>query len=374
MAALSGLKILDLSRVLAGPWATQLLAELGATVIKVEGEQQEDETRSWGPPFLGDLSAYFACCNRNKILKILDLKSQSDHKKLMKIAETCDVVVSNFLPRTQKSLRLTHRDFRKVQPKIVTCSITGFSPRGSYADRPGYDFAIQALSGLMSITGEVNGAPMKCGVAVVDVLTGLYAVCGILAAVHAGGPRNIDVNLMHVALASQINVIQAHLITKKPAKRYANAHAQIAPYEMFEAKDGNIVIAVGNDRQFRRLAETLQNRKLHENKYSSNPLRIKNRKTLASIINSCTRGYSLKNLCRMLDAAEIPNSPVLDHGAALRWLEAAGSDSVVKFLPFKGKKKLAFIRNPINGLPLAKPALPPKRSSPRQSKQRRVLL
>ena len=248
--------------MLAGPYATQLLGDLGAEVWKVERPGRGDETRGWGPPFVQGESAYFLSVNRNKRSAALDFASVPDREAILRAARAADVVVENFLPGDLEPFGLDAAALRRANPDLVTCSITGFGQDGPYAALPGYDAVLQGFTGLMSVTGETAGPPLKVGVAVVDVLTGAHAAAAILASLVGrslgrGGDR-IDMALFEVGVASLVNVAQAALATGEPARRHGNAHPHIVPYQTFEASDGALVVAVGNDDQWRRLCAALE--------------------------------------------------------------------------------------------------------------------
>ncbi|HEV3005733.1 MAG TPA: CoA transferase, partial [Pirellulales bacterium] len=264
---LAGLKVLDLSRVLAGPVCTQLLADLGADVVKVERPGAGDDTRQWGPPFLdGDgPSGYYLSCNRGKRSLALDLNHPEGREVADDLIRRADVLVENFLPDSLARLGLGPERLKQLNPKLVSCSISGYGRTGPLAAVPGYDLMMQASAGIMSITGEPEGAPMKVGVAISDVLTGLYAAASVLAGLYAnlaqsaddGGPQSsqawaFDLALADCTLASLVNVVQGTLLTGERPQRWGNAHPQIVPYEVFATSDGHIVLAVGADRQWER--------------------------------------------------------------------------------------------------------------------------
>jgi crotonobetainyl-CoA:carnitine CoA-transferase CaiB-like acyl-CoA transferase len=259
---LDGLTVLDLSRVLAGPYATQLLGDLGAEVWKIERPGLGDETRAWGPPFVAGESAYFLSVNRNKKSAALDFDDPAQLAAVKRAARIADIVVENFLPGDLARFGLDAAMLRSERPELIVCSITGYGQDGPYATRPGYDAVLQGFTGLQSITGEETGPPLKVGVAVIDVLTGAHAAGAILGAlvgrVRHGVGAHLDIALFEVGVASLVNVTQAALASGQPARRYGNAHPQIVPYQTFEAADGAMVIAVGNDEQWSRLCDALE--------------------------------------------------------------------------------------------------------------------
>ena len=322
---LSGVRILDLSRVLAGPWATQTLADLGAEVIKIERPGAGDDTRHWGPPFTtradgsrGD-AAYFLCANRGKKSVELDIATPDGAAAVRELAKTCDVVVENFKTGGLRKYGLDHDSLLAINPRLVCCSITGFGQDGPDAHRAGYDYMIQAMGGLMSITGQPDGAPgaepMKVGVAVVDLFTGLYASNAILAALlHAratGEGQHIDIALFDVQAAMLANQATNFFVSGKAPTRMGNAHPNLAPYQPFPCTDGMVVIAVGNDGQFRALAGALEAPGLGEDpRFLTNALRIEHRAVLTAELSALTAGRTMHGLMAALEAAGVPCGPV----------------------------------------------------------------
>ena len=322
---LAGVRVLDLSRVLAGPWATQLLADLGAEVIKIEKPGAGDDTRGWGPPFTtkadggkGD-AAYFMCANRNKKSVALDISTPDGAEVARRLAAQSDVVVENFKTGGLKKYGLDFASLSAGNPKLVYCSITGFGHTGPNAGRAGYDYMIQAMGGLMSITGQPDGAPgaepMKVGVAVVDLFTGLYASNAILAALlHAratGQGQHIDLALFDVQAAMLANQATNWFVSGVSPGRMGNAHPNLAPYQPFPASDGSVVIAVGNDGQFRSLCRALGAPEMGEDpRFSTNALRVEHRTALAPAISALTAGLTMAELFAALDAAGVPCGPI----------------------------------------------------------------
>ncbi|MBA4803755.1 MAG: CoA transferase [Brevundimonas sp.] len=322
---LSGVRVLDLSRVLAGPWATQTLADLGAEVIKIERPGAGDDTRHWGPPFTtradgsrGD-AAYFLCANRGKKSVELDIASPEGAAAVRELAKTCDVVVENFKTAGLRKYGLDHDSLLAINPRLVCCSITGFGQDGPDAHRAGYDYMIQAMGGLMSITGQPDGAPgaepMKVGVAVVDLFTGLYASNAILAALlHAratGEGQHIDIALFDVQAAMLANQATNFFVSGRAPTRMGNAHPNLAPYQPFPCTDGMVVIAVGNDGQFRALAQALGAPGLGADpRFLTNALRIEHRAVLTAELSALTAGRTMHGLMTLLEAAGVPCGPV----------------------------------------------------------------
>ena len=312
---LEHIKVLDLSRVLAGPYCTMLLADLGAEVIKVERPGTGDDTRQWGPPFAGGESTYYLSCNRNKKSITLNLKSDRGRAIAAELAAQSDVVVENLLPGTLSEYGLGYETLRQANPRLVYCSITGFGQNGPYRDRPGYDLLVQAMGGVMSITGESDGEPMKVGVAISDVTSGLYAAVGILSALNArertGVGDRIDISLLDSTVSWLANVASAFLVTGSVPKRYGNAHASIVPYQTFAAADGHIVVAVGNDGQWERLCGALERPDLAaDERFRTNALRVKNRDALIADLERFFAARPAADWLARLERAEVPAAPV----------------------------------------------------------------
>jgi crotonobetainyl-CoA:carnitine CoA-transferase CaiB-like acyl-CoA transferase len=317
-APLSTVRVLDASRVLAGPFCGQLLADLGADVIKVERPGQGDETRAWGPPFAGDLSAYFLSCNRGKRAITLDLARPEGLELLYRLVQKSDVLLENFRSASAKKLGLNPERLLTENPRLIVCSISGFGRTGPWSDVPGYDFAIQGLSGLMSITGPVEGPPCKVGVAVTDVLTGLYAATAVLACLHArsqsGHGYTIDLALLDCAVAAQVNVVQAYLTSGVVPPRQGNAHLQIVPYQAFKTADDWLILAVGNDGQWQRFCSAAECPDLAADaRFNTNVQRVENRAALVPLIEAEMRRRSRDEWQQRLTAAEVPHAPVLDY-------------------------------------------------------------
>jgi crotonobetainyl-CoA:carnitine CoA-transferase CaiB-like acyl-CoA transferase len=323
---LAGLRVLDLSRVLAGPLCTQLLADLGAEVVKVERPGTGDDTRSWGPPWAegpaGRESAYFLCANRGKRSAAVDLATGEGRALVRSLALEADVVVENFAPGTLERWGLGYEALAGDNPGLVLCSITGYPSEGAEAGRPGYDFALQARTGWMAITGEPAGEPVKAGVAVVDVLSGQYAAIGILAALRererSGRGQRIEVSLFDAGIAGLVNVAQAALVTGREPARWGNGHATIVPYQAFRASDRSFVVAVGNDAQWRRLCAAVGADVLAEDaRLATNPGRIEHRQLVVDALAAIFRTESAGRWLRALDDAGVPCAPVQGVGEAL---------------------------------------------------------
>jgi len=349
--ALDGLKVLDFSRVLAGPFATMMLGDLGAEVIKVERPDGGDETRSWGPPFdERGQATYFLSVNRNKRSVVLDLKDEADLERARELAGAADVLVENFRPGLMAGLGLAYEDLESGNPGLVYCSITGFGP-GEGARLPGYDLLVQALGGLMSVTGEPDRDPQKVGVALVDILTGLFATSGILAALRhrdrSGQGQKVEVSLLASLLGALVNQASAYTAGGVVPHRMGNAHPSISPYELYDARDGQLVIAVGNDRQFRALCEAIGRPELAvDARFATNPDRVANRVQLRNELDLALSEQPADHWSEVLTAARVPAGPVNDVGAAFRLADELGLDPVVEIGDGNGAPT-PLTRNPI---------------------------
>jgi len=328
MGALSHIRVLDLSRVLAGPWAGQILADLGADVIKVERPVCGDDTRSWGPPFLKDETgqntteaAYYLSANRNKQSVTIDFTRPEGQRLVRELVAKSDIVIENFKVDGLAAYGLDYASLKAVNPKLIYCSITGFGQTGPYAKRAGYDFMIQGLGGLMSLTGrpdgDEGGGPVKVGVALTDILTGLYSTTAILAALahrdQSGVGQYIDMALLDVQVACLANQAMNYLTTGVAPKRLGNAHPNIVPYQDFPTADGNFILTVGNDSQFRKFAEVAgQSRWATDPRFLTNKLRVANRSELIPLIRQATVFKTTAQWVDKLEAAGVPCGPVND--------------------------------------------------------------
>jgi crotonobetainyl-CoA:carnitine CoA-transferase CaiB-like acyl-CoA transferase len=326
--ALSHIRVLDLSRVLAGPWAGQILADLGAEVIKVERPGSGDDTRHWGPPYIKDAegndsreAAYFQCANRNKQSLTLDFTQAEGQRLVRELAAQCDVVLENFKVGGLAAYGLDYESLKAVNPRLIYCSITGFGQDGPYAKRAGYDFMIQGLGGLMSLTGKPDGedgsGPMKVGVALTDILTGLYATVGVLAALNAreqsGQGQYIDVALLDVQVACLANQAMNYLATGNAPKRLGNAHPNIVPYQDFPTADGDFILAVGNDGQFRKFCEVAGLPALPDDpRFATNKARVAHRAELIPLLRQTTVFKTTAEWVALLEAAGVPCGPIND--------------------------------------------------------------
>ncbi|WP_029098489.1 CaiB/BaiF CoA transferase family protein [Brevibacillus thermoruber] len=344
--ALQGITVLDLTRVLAGPFCTMILGDLGADVIKVEAVGSKDDTRAWGPPFAGGESAYYLCANRNKRAITLNLKSAKGQDAFKKLAAGADVVVQNFKTGTLERLGLGYDTLKRINPQIILASITGFGQTGPYKNEPGYDYIIQAMAGLMSISGDERSGPLKVGVAIADVLTGLYAAIGILAALHersySGEGQQLDVSLFDAQLSALVNVASSYLTTGAVPRRLGNQHPHIVPYQVFPTRDGEMVVAVGNDAQFRKLAEALGMPELAaDERYRTNADRLRHRDGLVAVISAVMKAKPTTHWRARLQAAGIPHGPINDLQAVFADPQVQARNMVVEMAhPTAGSVKL----------------------------------
>jgi crotonobetainyl-CoA:carnitine CoA-transferase CaiB-like acyl-CoA transferase len=348
---LGELRILDFSRILAGPFATMMLADLGADVIKVERPGAGDETRGWGPPFDAQGRAtYFQSVNRNKHSVVLDLSDADDLGRARELAGSADVIVENFRPDVMDKLGLGYATLAADNPSLIFCSITGFGA-GAGAELPGYDLLVQALGGLMSITGSPDGEPQKVGVALVDVLAGLFASVGILAALRhrdrTGEGQRVEVNLLSSLLAGLVNQASAYTIAGAVPSRMGNAHPSISPYELYGTGDGDLVVAVGNERQFTALCEVLDAPELAADpRFGSNSDRVTNRDALKAELLRRLAVAPASEWAARLTAARVPAGVVNDLAGAFALAASVGLDPIVQ-VPGADGSTVALTRNPI---------------------------
>jgi len=319
-APLEGITVVELARILAGPWAGQTLADLGATVIKVEAPEGDD-TRRWGPPFIardGEASAaYFHACNRGKASVIADFRDDAQLAAVKRLIDRADVVIENFKVGGLAKFGLDHAACAARNPGLIYCSITGFGQDGPYKDRAGYDYIIQGMSGLMSVTGEPDGLPQKTGVAITDLFTGLYAANAVLAALHmrgrTGQGQQIDLSLLDCAVAVTANQAMNYLATGQAPRRLGNAHPNIVPYQVFACADGHVIIAVGNDGQFRRLVTALGQPDLADDPaFAGNPARLDNRDALVARLAAALADRTRAAVLELCEAGGVPAVPIND--------------------------------------------------------------
>jgi crotonobetainyl-CoA:carnitine CoA-transferase CaiB-like acyl-CoA transferase len=320
-APLAGIRVIELARVLAGPWAGQMLADLGADVIKVENPEGGDDTRAWGPPFVegadGETlsAAYYHSTNRNKRSIAIDLKTPEGQETVRRLCASADVVIENFKRGGLKKYGLDYESLKAINPKLVYCSITGFGQNGPYADFAGYDYIVQGMSGFMSITGEKDGEPMKAGVAIADIFTGIYAVTAIQAAlIHVmktGQGQFVDMALLDVMSAVLANQNMNYLISGKPPTRLGNAHPNISPYEVVPTADGHLILAVGNDGQFKRLCTILGIPAVADDeRFATNKARVANKVEVRRIVTAETVKWQKRDLLSACEANAVPAGPI----------------------------------------------------------------
>src|SRR3954451_12961730 len=351
-SALGRLRILDFSRVLAGPLATMTLADLGAEVTKVERPGGGDDTRSWGPPqdATGE-ATYFQAVNRNKRSLVLDLGEAEDLAEARRLALEADVIVENFRPGVMAELGLDYESLAAHSPAVIYCSITGFGGTGAGAELPGYDLLVQALGGLMSVTGEPGGEPLKVGVALVDVIAGLYAAVGILAALEhrrqSGEGQLVEVDLLSALLAGLVNQSSAYTVAGVVPERMGNRHPSIAPYELLRCGEGDLVLAVGNDRQFRDLCEVIGEPALAaDERFATNPARVANRDELKTLLERALAARAATEWVELLSARRVPAGVVNDIAAAFEFADRIGLDPIVE-IPRGDGPPVRLPRNPI---------------------------
>ena len=356
--ALDGLRVLDLSRVLAGPWATQIFADMGAEVLKVERPGEGDDTRSWGPPWLKDRdgedttdSAYYLCANRGKKSITLDISTPEGQQRVRELAMESDVLVENYKVGGLAKYGLDYASLSALNPRLVYCSITGFGQTGPYAQRAGYDFLIQGMGGLMSLTGTKDGEPLKVGVALADIMTGLYATIGVQAALlereRSGLGQHVDLALLDVQVATLANQAMNYLVGGKVPGRSGNAHPNIVPYQAFAAADGHLILAIGNDGQFRRFCEVAGEPAMGTDpRYATNAARLANREELCARIAALMAARSMDDWIAALEKAGVPCGPIntLDRVFRDPHVQARGMVQQVEH-PLAGS--IPTVRNPI---------------------------
>ena len=358
--ALDGLTVLDLSRVLAGPTATQLLGDMGATVLKIENPKTGgDDTRAWGPPFAetpdgqSDFSAYFMAANRNKYSIAADLSTPEGQALIHQIAEQADVIIENFKPGALVKYGLDHKSMCEIHPEIVYCSISGYGQTGPNRDLPGYGLMAQGYGGIMSLTGEADGPPMKVGVGIADVMCGMYACIGILAALRhrdkTGQGQHIDLALVDAQMAWLINEGTNFLASGDLPKRRGNAHPNIVPYDVFETRDGHVLIAVGNDSQFQKFCHAIARADLAETEqYRTNPERMTHRDPLNAAIRETLAKLDSDDVLQKLKDAGVPSGPIHTISQALNSDQAQARGAVVDVAnPETVKGSVKLLGNPL---------------------------
>jgi len=334
MLPLEGIRVLDLSRVLAAPFCTMILGDLGADVIKVERPGRGDDTRAWDPPSMGGESAYFLCINRNKRSITVDLKSEGGKEIIRRLAKHCDVLMENFRPGVLDSMGLGYEDLREVNPRLVFCSLTGYGQTGPYSHRPGYDLLAQAEGGLMSVTGPKDGEPHKVGASLADIMTGLFAAIGMLSALrereYSGEGQHIDVCLLDTVMATLSNVASNALISGKTPGRYGNEHPNIVPYQSVPTADGYMMVAVGNDQQWGRFCRAVGKEAwITDPRFATNPKRVNNRDELSPLLNEVTATRCSEEWLPLLRKANVPCGPVNTVDQALSLAHSKAREMVV---------------------------------------------
>ncbi len=348
---LAGLRVLDLTRALAGPFCTMMLGDMGAEVIKVESPDGGDDSRSWAPPFIGQESAYFLSCNRNKKSITLNLRTEKGKKILTDLIKVADVLVENFRPGVMMEMGFSYEFIKTINPRLIFCSITGFGNKGPEAQKPGFDLIAQGMSGFMSFTGEVGGGPIKVGVAIADINSGMFAAYGILAALfyreRTGQGQKVETSLFETMLAELTFQAGRYFATGLSPQPEGNRHPLIAPYESFPCADGYINIAAGNDNLFARTCVALGLPDLPQDpRFKTNGLRVQNRETLIELLEAKTKNFKVKELQEILDQAGVPNGPIWTVGQALNSEQARALEMVKEIdHPTCGKIK-------ITGLPV----------------------
>lgn len=376
MTALKGLKVLDLSRVLAGPWASQTLADLGADVVKVERPESGDDTRSWGPPWFGtvesashDMSAYFSSANRNKRSLAVELGTPEGRAIILELVKKADVLIENFKVDGLKKFGLDYATLKDVNPRLIYCSITGFGQTGPYASWPGYDFLIQGMGGLMSVTGkpdtEPGGGPIKVGVALTDIMTGLYATISVLAALshreRTGSGQHIDVALLDVQVATLANQAANYLVGREVPGRMGNAHPNIAPYQDFPTADGYMIIAVGNNEQFKKLCSVLgKDDWVTKQEYATNAERVQNRDQLIPAMAQITRTAPTESWLALMRQVGVPCGPINKLDGVFSDLQVQHRGMEIS-LPSDSGDDISMVASPINlsGTPVSYRYPPP---------------
>jgi len=348
---LKGVKVLDISRVLTGPFCTMLLGDLGAEVIKVEIPGKGDETRAWGPPFVEGESAYYLSVNRNKKSLTLNLKSDEGKKIFMELAQKCDIVIENFLPGTVERLGVDYKTVKEVNPGIIYCSISGYGQNGPYRTFPAYDLLMQGVGGLMSITGEKDGSPIRIGVALIDIGAGMYAALGILSALmikkETGKGQYIDVSLMDTEVSWLTYMASNYFLTGKNPVRMGSSHPNIVPYQAYKAKDRYFIVAVGNDKIWQRFCKALELDIIDDPRYSTNEKRVENREELNAFLEQIFATKDSNEWIEILQEARVPCGPVNEISDVVNHPQTKHRNMVVDIEhPKAGTIKM--LGNPIN--------------------------
>jgi formyl-CoA transferase len=362
---LDGVRVVDLTRVLAGPYCTMMLADMGADVIKVEIPGRGDDSRAWGPPWAGTESAYYLSANRNKRSITLNFRTEGGRRVLLDLVRRADVFVENFIPGSLDRLGLGYEDLKKVNPGLVYCSVSGYGYDGPYATRPGYDFIAQAEGGIMSVTGEPEGPPMKVGVAIADITTGMFAAAAILAALRhrdrTGQGQRVEVSLLESVVGWLANVAMNYLVSGELPRRYGNAHPNVVPYQPFATSDGWVAIGVGNDAQFRRFCDVIGRPELADDpRFRTNSDRVINRDVLIPILEEIFKSRTTDEWIEALTAAELPCGPINTLDRVFRHPQVLHRRMVEEIdHPTAGRIKLVGIPYKFSATPLAIRRHPP---------------
>lgn len=375
IGSLTGIRVLDLTRILAGPSCTQLLGDLGAEVIKIEKPGAGDDTRKWGPPYVKNSkeqesteSAYYLSANRNKKSLAIDIAQKPGQDLIKNLAGSCDILIENFKVGDMEKYGLAYPQLSPDFPQLIYCSITGFGQNGPYAARPGYDFLAQAMGGLMSITGEATGAPMKVGVAVADLMCGMYAAVAILAALnhrnHHQHGQYIDLGLLDTQVAWLANVGMNYLTSGQTPKRFGNEHPNIVPYTVMPCQDGHFVLAIGNDQQFQKFCQVAQCFQIIEDpRFNTNHQRVKNRSILYPLLHDITRQHPQKYWVEELTTMGVPCSPVNNIAQVFKDPQILARDMKIKMdYPLSSSQEIELIGNPIkmSATPVTYRTAPPR--------------
>ena len=350
---LDGVRVLDLTRILAGPYCTMLLGDLGADIIKVEVPGRGDDTRQWGPPFTaGGESAYFLSANRNKRSLTLDLKSERGRSILGELIQQADILIENFRVGTLEKWDLGYEQLKNLRPDLIYCTITGYGYTGPYRDRPGYDFIIQALGGFMSVTGPEDGEPFRAGIAVADLSSGIYACNAVLAALYArertGKGQRIDISLLDCQVAMMSYVASNYLVSGEPPQRFGNAHPNLVPYQVFEAQDGYFAFAAGNDLQWANFCRAVGREAWETDPlFATNPARLTNRTKLVGLLNELFSTRSVADWIELCEGAGLPVGPINTMEAALSDPQVLARGMVME-VPHPTEGSVPLLRSPLN--------------------------
>ncbi|GMR09190.1 MAG: CaiB/BaiF CoA-transferase family protein [Anaerolineae bacterium] len=350
---LDGVRVVDLTRILAGPYCTMLLGDLGADVIKVEVPGRGDDTRQWGPPFTaGGESSYFLAANRNKRSLTLNLKSKRGRAILKKLIQEADVLIENFRMGTLEKWGLDYEQLKELKPDLIYCTVTGYGYTGPYRDRPGYDFIVQALGGFMSVTGPEDGEPFRAGIAIADLASGMYACNAVLASLYAhertGAGQRIDISLLDCQVALMSYVASNYLVSGDPPRRFGNAHPNIVPYEVFEAKDDYFAFAAGNDIQWAKFCEAIDREAwAADERFATNPARLQNRSELVRLLNELFSTGSVEHWIQLCESIGLPAGPINTIDAVLSDPQVLARELVME-VPHPTEGSVPLLRSPLN--------------------------